>query len=194
MHSSFGMRSGRLACWLVTSLLAMPLDRADAQQRRPVSLDVTLGINNSATDGQVKDRTTAGVAADLTLAIRVDRSRHGLVAGVSAGVYGPVAFNDMCVPAPDGGCLPNYPAFALLAALVGWESSRGVVRGMAGLGYADGEKSHSALGLQSRLDVALPVFRHLALIGSLRATVIPNYLGATYGIGAIGLGLRFRTG
>ena len=88
--------------------------------------------------------------------------------------------------------MPPHPEFAFLGYLVGWESPSARIRVLGGPAYALARWEHPAFALQSRVDVALPIIRHLALIGSLRAAVVPNYGHASYKVLSAGIGLRVR--
>lgn len=88
--------------------------------------------------------------------------------------------------------MPRHPEFAFLGALAGWESASARVRVLGGPAYALARWEHPAFGIQSRVDVSLPIVRHLALIGSLRAMLVPNYDHASYNVLSAGIGLRIR--
>jgi hypothetical protein len=69
---------------------------------------------------------------------------------------------------------------------------------LAGPGYIhlDGDDSAgqrgSAAGAQGRVDLAAPPLGPVALVASLRATVVPRFRGQTLATWAAGLGLRLR--
>jgi hypothetical protein len=82
--------------------------------------------------------------------------------------------------------------FAFVGSLFGWESARAHVRILGGPAVAFARWEDPTFGLQSRVDAALPVIRHVALVGSLRIMVVPNYDHATYQMYSAGIGLRVR--
>jgi hypothetical protein len=45
-----------------------------------------------------------------------------------------------------------------------------------------------------RIETAFPIVRHVALIGSLRAALVPSYERALYSLVSAGLGVRLRGG
>jgi hypothetical protein len=163
---------------------------AHAQQAPLWSLDASLGAAGSFTKGYVYDDAIAGISADLTFALRFPNIP--LVVAANATANGPIAGSDVCYFSPRGGCMPRHPEFAFLGALAGWESARARVRALGGPAYALARWEHPAFAIQSRVDVALPIVRHLALIGSLRAMLVPNYDHASYNVPSAGIGLRVR--
>jgi hypothetical protein len=73
-----------------------------------------------------------------------------------------------------------------------------LARLLAGPGYArvDGDdvagQRGGALAVLGRLDLAQPLARRVAVVGSLRAGWLPRFRGAALGATAAGLGLRVR--
>jgi len=177
-----------LAVALATLVVASP---ASAQRARIWSLDASLGAAGSFTKGYVYDDAVAGISADLTFALRLPNTP--LVVAANATANGPLAGSDVCYFSPRGGCMPRHPEFAFLGALAGWESASARVRVLGGPAYALARWEHPAFTIQSRVDVALPIVRHLALIGSLRAMLVPNYDHASYNVPSAGIGLRVRS-
>jgi hypothetical protein len=197
MHRSSGIRTvGRVrsvVCCIVVATLAV--SPAGAQRAPVVSLDASLGVSGHLTNDYVQEQADASLGGDLTLAIRLNRSRSGFVAAINASAYGIPVGGDSCLLAPDGGCILEQPAFALLGALAGWESPGSRVRAMGGLGFALPQwTDQPSLGIQARVDAAIPVIQYVSLIGSVRGALVPNHHHATYGLMALGIGLRLRTG
>ena len=164
-------------------------------QRRPAwSLDLTLGATGSATDANVWPDRAGGPSVDLTLAWCADATRRSVVVAINTAAYGVPAGGDVCHVAPNGGCMPDHPAFAFVGALVGWESARSRLRVMGGAGSALGQWDTGSLGLQARADAAFPLVRHVALVGSVRGLLVPDHRDqGTYQLAAVGVGLRLRT-
>jgi hypothetical protein len=126
------------------------------------------------------------------LAMRLRAAGRGaLLAGLSAGAPWAWSSTTVCLPASNGGCIPTFPQFLKVGALVGWENPSTTLRAMGGPAYvrADGKQAFS---LQGRVDGAAPISRHLALVASVRGTVVPNYRGDAFGVYALGVGIRMR--
>lgn len=174
---------------IVSWFLLLPCT-VEAQQRS-LSLDATVGMGHGRTTGEyVGDRR--GVALDLLMALRLRPAIGGaLVAGLNASAQGPFVGQDLllCLPSPDGDCARQYPAFATLGALVGWENSSATLRVLAGAAYAESDAA-AALAVQGRVEAAVPIARHLALVASARGTMIPNYRGDAFSLLAFGAGIR----
>lgn len=179
--------AGRLAIFVVLTGTA-----SSANAQRPsLSLDATLGTGGGQTTGAFLERRTQAATADATLAARLHRpARGGLIVAANATVQGARGSTDICVPAPAGGCVRSFPSFTMVGALGGWESARSVIRVAGGLAYARSQHGGGALALQGRIETALPVMRHLALVGSLRGTHMPNAAGARFSFFALGGGVR----
>jgi hypothetical protein len=156
-------------------------------------VDGTVGVVGSYTGALVKEAAVAAPTLDLTFALRVRPSHNALVLGLNAS-GGPYASNDMCVLGPDGSCLPSHAGFAFVGLLAGWESRGARLRALAGPAFAISGGPHPALALQSRIETAFPIVRHVALIGSLRAALVPSYERALYSLVSAGLGVRLRGG
>ena len=172
--------------------LGITAARASAQTRPALSFDATVGFGTSRTDGLRKGGgSNFSSGGDLTLALRLPmKSGGGLIVGVNGGTQGPFTKDDACSIAPGGGCLPEHPRFVIYSALGGWEHRSGTLRLMGGVGAALPSWERPALAIQSRIDIAVPVMEHIAMIASVKGSVIPNYQGDTFGLGAIGVGLR----
>jgi hypothetical protein len=165
----------------------------EAQQRRAFSCDATIGRGGGHTEGEYRgDR--GGVALDALLALRLRPAGSGaLVGAVSAGIQGPYGSDARCVLSSTGGCVPSFPPFATLGALVGWQNASATLRASAGPAYVGAAGYGSgAVALQGRADGAVPLARHLALVASVRGTFIPNYRGDAFELFAFGAGVRIR--
>lgn len=181
-----------LAATLTLASTLLLSSGADAQQRSALTLDASIGWSSGRTNGEYRD-DRRGPAADVLLALRFRPVAAGaLVAGVSASAQGVGATDDLCVPASTGGCIPTFPGFEMIGALVGWQNAGATVRVMGGPAYVQADWRGWAVGWQGRLDGALPVARHVAVVGSARGTVVPSYRGDAFRLIAFGVGLRIH--
>lgn len=157
------------------------------------SLDVSAGFG-AGVGGDFEAR--GGVAFDAVAGLGVGPARRGpVVAALAAGMQGPLGSSDDCVPAPSGGCVPDFLLLYSAAALLGWEraNARGPsLRVLAGPGYHRADEGGAAFGLQARLDVATAPLLHVALVASVRGAILPNFRGDALGFTAVGLGVRLR--
>ena len=162
-----------------------------AQRTPRITFDATVGKGTGRTDGMYRDNRS-GVTADAVLAVRVASLLGGsLVAGVNGSAQGSGAYDTICLPSPKGGCIPAFPNFEIVGALVGWQDTPRRVRASAGAAYVQAEWDGWSVAWQGRVDLALPVASHVAAVASLRATVVPNYpQGDAFRLFAFGLGIR----
>ena len=162
-----------------------------AQQQRAFSGDATIGTGGGHTGGEYRgDR--GGVALDVLLARSLRPAGGGaLVGAANAGAQGPRGGDARCVVSSTGGCVPSFPAFATLGALVGWQNASATLRAMAGPAYVRARGS-GAVALEGRADGAVPLARHLALVASVRGTFVPNYRGDAFELFAFGAGVRIH--
>jgi hypothetical protein len=183
------MRCSGISLALMTSLASL----APAQRRPAISLDVTLGASGGQTDGVFLDRKTRGQSADVTVTLRLRRaSSNGPVVGINASMQGAGGYLTICIPKADGGCVPGFPGFNIFGVLAGWESQRSVLRVTGGAAYAVSDDDARGLGAQARVDLAMPLFRHLALLGSVRGVHMPNVGGDRFSFFAVGGGMRIH--
>lgn len=165
---------------------------AAAQSPSSLSFEGTVGVGLGATDGDY-GRNRSGIAADVLLATRIRPTAQGsLVIGVNASAQGSGDTTLECRPASSGGCVPIFPSFFTVGPSVGWESRGGPLRAMIGPSLVLTEGGERTLGVQGRLDVAALATQRLAVIASVRPTVIPSYRGDPIGLLAFGIGLRLR--
>jgi hypothetical protein len=167
--------------------------KALAQRRPAVSLDATLGTSGAQTNGLFMTRKTQGQSADVSVALRLrPRSSNGFVVGSNASIHGVGPQLAICLPKAGGGCVPGFPSFHVFGALAGWETRNGVLRATGGPAYAISEEHAGGFGAQARFDLAMPLFRHLALVGSLRGAHMPNVDGDRFSFVALGGGVRIH--
>jgi hypothetical protein len=167
-----------------------------AQERTPASLEASAGVGFGR-GGTFRDRTA--IALDATLGWRIGETASGaMVLALSGGVQGNSGATDICVIAPDGGCVPAYPLFYSLGAAAGWEWARGrgaSARVLAGPAYYRAVRRDGGggtVGLQGRVDLATPALWRVALVGSLRGAVLPSLRGDAHTLGTAGLGVRVQ--
>ena len=140
----------------------------------------------------------AAIVADGLLTMRLAKnSSSGLLAGVSVGWQAPPPSGDSCKrDQPDGQCLQDYPQFTTVAVLAGWTSVTGRVRVLGGVASVRADKKDYpdrydyTIGVPVRVESVLAKFSHLAVVASLRGTVLPQYRGSAYTLFSSGLGFR----
>ena len=177
---------------LAVAVTPLAAPHVHAQSLSPVSIEATLGVGKGWTGGEYLGNRS-GLAADVLLGARLRHvGRGALVAGLSASAQGGGTSTTECRPASDGMCVPSFPDFFALAPLAGWESSGGALRVLLGPAFVQASGEGRALGVQSRLDLAVPVVGRLGAVASIRPTLIPDYRGDSIRLLAFGLGLRFR--
>lgn len=164
-----------------------------AQSTSRFSLQATLGPSLGR-DGGVR-RHRDGVAIDGILMWRARPLGSSFaVIGVGGGNEGPYAGDDSCWPAPNGGCLDDFPNFSSIALLAGLERNGrvGSARLVAGPAQYRGRGEGGAFGVQGRLELATPAIFHAALAGSVRGGLIPRLNGERYRLFVFGLGVRLQ--
>ena len=175
-----------------------------AQSPRPITFDASVGQSGGLGGGELTDRH--GVAVDGLLAYALRGAPGGaLVAGLGASHQGPLGNDAVCIFGSRGQCVANYPQISTIGVVAGWEGRRrsgrstgATARVLAGPAYVhmDGNDSArqrgSTAGLQARVDLATPHLGPLAFVASLRGTTVPRFRGETYGLWAVGIGVRVR--
>ena len=183
-------RSLVLALAVAATLLAAP--RTGAQSPSPFSIEASVGRGVGWTGAEYAG-SQSGIAADVLLAMRLRPAGSGaLIVGLSGSAQGTGASTSDCRPASTGGCVPRFPEFYSVAPLAGWESGRGTLRALLGPTLMQASREGRALGVQGRLDLAIPLAGRIAPVVSIRPAFIPDYRGDAIGLMAFGLGLRFR--
>jgi hypothetical protein len=178
------------AALLIACTLGLP-PTANAQRRSAVTLDASIGLASGGTSGQYLE-TQPGLSADALLALARSAPVRGmLVGGISAGIHGTGASTMIC-PAVPGGCMPVFPDFQVAGLLVGWQNQSGTLRLMGGPSFAWADWKPGAAAVQGRFDAAIPVMHRIALVASLRGTLIPNLEGDTFRLFAAGVGFRLH--
>ncbi|MHB1225644.1 MAG: hypothetical protein ACYC2G_16575 [Gemmatimonadaceae bacterium] len=184
---------------LVSSILLAPsaagAQSADGTPRRPsVSLDATVGGSNGHSGGEYRN-DGRGMSADVLLAVGFGGAAGGrILAGLNGNVHETGTTSLICQPPQARDCVPAFPEFQLVGAVVGWESGNSRFRAAAGpaSARASGEWSEWRLAWQGRLDGAVPLARHVAAVTSVRGALVPAYRGDSVRLLALGLGLRIH--
>jgi hypothetical protein len=175
-----------------TLLLFAAVSPAHAQWPSRITFDATIGPGVSRTTGPYRDLSN-DVAVDAILGVRIRTfSRGAVFAGVNIGAHSGWGGTDLdCIPVPGYECAPDFPSFEMAGAVVGWQDTRAIVRAATGAAYVQAEWDGWSVAWQSRVDLAIPLARHIGPVMSLRATVVPNYPnGDTFRLFALGFGLR----
>jgi hypothetical protein len=167
---------------------------ARGQASSRVSFDATIGPGVVRTSGPYRDLSN-DITLDAMLGVRVREFSHGAVfAGMNVGVHSGWGGTDLdCIPAPGYACAPRLPTFEMVGAVVGWQDTRAIIRAATGATYVQADWDGWSVAWQSRVDLRLPMTRHVSPVMSLRATVVPNYPnGDSFRLFAFGFGLRIH--
>jgi hypothetical protein len=182
--------------------MALAAGTLGAQQPRALSIDVSLGGGAGLGGGELAERS--GIALDALVAGPLHSARtHPRMIGVAVGVQSSIAFGDRCQLGGSGQCLDEFPALATVGLLAGSEFRRAgaspgaTLRLLAGPAYVhlDGHSSaerRSTVGVQGRADLATAPLGPVAMVLSLRSTLIPRVQKQTLGAWVLAVGLRLR--
>jgi hypothetical protein len=137
-----------------------------------------------------------GPTIDAVVAVPLARAGNGtVVAGVTGGISGPLAYDLVCTQGPDDRCIPDYPTFASIGAVAGVQRALGSAtsaRALAGAGFYQDIDGPGTVGLQGRLDLAQRLIFRTSLVASVRGAVLPSYEGQSLSFAAFGLGIRIQ--
>lgn len=169
-----------------------PVAELAAQSQRPLSAEASLGFrtgHGGSYDGY------GGAALDVAVVYRLRDAPAGTWrGGVAAGLQSAAGSRHLdCRLLPNGGCAPDLPPLVWLAALGGVQ--RGTVRLLAGPTYHESLSVRvpgGGIGLQGRLDLAVPPQSATTAVLSLRHSLLPRFRGETVGITSLGVGVRVR--
>lgn len=168
---------------------------AQLQQQKPFGPSVEASAGLFVGGGGSFDQR-GGPTIDAVLAMPVGRAGTGtVVAGLTGGISGPLAYDLVCTQGPDNTCIPDYPAFASIGAVAGVQRAIGSTtsaRALAGAGYYQDIDGPGTVGLQGRVDVAQRLIFRTSLVASVRGAVLPRYEGQTLSFAAFGLGIRIQ--
>ncbi|HYR09719.1 MAG TPA: hypothetical protein VEQ60_18230 [Longimicrobium sp.] len=178
-----------IAVLVAASAAAAPTPAA-AQQRFGPSVDASFGLFVGG-GGTFEKRD--GPALDGIVAVPLVRTRAAtVVAGVTAGISGPVVMDRIC--GPNALCVPNYPEFVTAGAVAGVQRALGgglSARVLAGPAYFQATDGGDTMGMQGRLDVAAPVIARLAIVAAVRGSLL-RYEGEALRFATFGFGLRIQ--
>ncbi len=180
-------------CLAFASSLCLAREAA-AQSHFPVSAEASLGFRVGH-GGTYHHR--GGAALDLALTYRLRDTPVGtLIGGAALGIQTPPLARDLsCLLLPDGGCAPDFPSLFSVAALAGLQrgsAHTASARLLLGPTYHRALEDGGAVGLQGRIDVSTPPWRHTAVVTSLRHSLLPSFRGEAVGITSFGVGLRIQ--
>lgn len=173
-----------------------------AQASSPrVSVDGAVGAGDGGGGGQRVDRTLIATEFLATIQLGGD-ARGGVLIGFDASRDRQLNGDLLCLRATDGGCIPQYPGFAALDLMAGYEwqwLSALRVRVLVGPGnytaYFDQNSTTThSFGVGARTDLALRLFQPVAATLALRGAWVPHVRGESYVPNAVMLGLRLETG
>jgi len=183
--------------------MALAAGTLGAQQPRALSIDVSLGGGAGLGGGELAERS--GIALDALVAGPLrSAGTHARMIGVAVGVQSSIAFGDKCQLGGSGQCLDEFPALATVGLLAGSEFRRragaspgATLRLLAGPAYVhlDGHSSaerRSTVGVEGRADLATTPLGPVAMVLSLRGTLIPRVKKQTLGAWVLAVGLRMR--
>jgi len=175
----------RLATVALLSIVGV--SEASGQDLWPVTLEVNAGVGTGRSPGEYRENRS-GLTADVLLGVSPS---SGWVVAADASMQGAGPVTSICIPSSTGGCVPSWPTFFSTAALLGYEGSRNPsYRVLIGPAYVSDE-SHT-IGARARFDVGARLFWRVALAGSLRITIVPDYRGDRFTLYALGIGFRLR--
>lgn len=176
---------------LVAAAVALVPTPVAAQWVPAFSLDASMGLAM----GHGGDfHTRGGATVDLLAAAPLREAAPGTLLGALAlGVEGPMVTSEVCVIAPDGGCLDDFPLFLTASALLGLETRgpRTTLRYFVGPGLFL-HQAGGAAGLQTRVDLAMPR-APFGFVFGIRGSVLPNVGGEVLTSTAASVGLRVRS-
>jgi hypothetical protein len=180
-----------LLCLALACLLPLGSEAA-AQSHLPVSTEISVGFRVGH-GGTYVNR--GGAALDLVLGYRLGESPAGtLIGALTLGAQTPVTSTLQCLGV-ESGCAPEFPAFVSGGALLGVQrgSARTFsARALAGPVYHLSNHDAQALGVQGRVDVSTPPWRHTAVVASLRHAALPSFRGEPLGMTSFGVGIRIQ--
>lgn len=176
--------------------LALPL-AAVAQARFGPSVEASLGLSARG-GGEYLERS--GPALDAMMTVPVRGFAPGVVAGLEGSIIGLPQRRVRCdtgasVEGPFPGCRERYPQFFSLGLLGGVQRDLGggaSARVLAGPAYYRARVGGDTFGLQGRVDVAAPLVSRLAVVFSLRGSLLPCFEGEMLHAAVGGLGLRIQ--
>lgn len=160
-----------------------------AQANSRVTFDLVLG-GGSGSGGDYYRRGGFALDGTLGFGLREGPTSRAIV-GLSLAVQGPVGGADEC---PTVATCTDFPLFVSLGVLGGWETGRSDgprIRVMGGPSFLSADEGRSA-AITGRLDVASAPVARMALVGSVKGSVLPRLHGDALALWSVGLGLRVQ--
>ena len=178
--------------FIATISVIVGVTPASAQNRWPVFFETSWGRGGGTTEGEYRNNSS-GITADALVGFRPQPNREsGIVLATAISMQGAGAVTTICIMSSTGGCIPSFPEFLTIAGLIGYEKGvNSTIRISVGPGFVHAN-DHSTLGLEGRLDAALPVVWRLSALGSFRVVHIPDHRGDQFTLRTFGLGIRIR--
>lgn len=185
------MQKVSLAAAMLTCATAAP---ASAQATQwPLGVQLGVGGGYGWGGGERENRST--LVADAAVSWRArPGARAGVVIAAGAAVQGNLGSDLVCRPGRASPCVPDYPSFHVLGALVGWEAGRGrgaSVRALGGPAYFSADHA-GALGIAGRVEVATPAVFHVSAVGAAHGAILPRFRRQGYYLGALTIGVRLE--
>ena len=173
----------------LATIVAVPLV---AQAPSPFSLDVSAGAGIGR--GGEPTGWHGGLAPAALIAWHLRSGGRPPLVALGADAQAALGGEDICRPAPGGGCAQDFPRLYAIGLLGGVEvpNGDGSLRILGGPAFYWIEERGRTLGVQARVDFGSTEWRHLAFVMSVRGAVIPRFQGDFYTLGAFGFGLRLR--
>lgn len=170
-----------------------------AAQGAPFVLKLDVNAGFGRTFGGGNRDVPAAVAFGAVLATPLRVQTHGvLVGGVALNYHWPLDNSTECtvlVSNPQQGCIPHYPKFTSVAALVGWEFMRhpkmSGARFLVGPATFRAEKK-TTLGMQGRLDFTVMPTAHAGLVFWGQGAMTSPFQQNQFSMVTAGLGVRIQ--
>jgi len=162
-----------------------------------LSVDLDAGMGGGLSGGDEIGR--GGFATGIVAAWRTaTHARASGIVGFDAFSQWQPGGDAICVTGRNGSCMPHYPDFNAVSAVVGGEwaiGRRGAARLLCGpgdfAGTKQGRRAH-AFGVLSRLDVSISLIPHTAFAVGFRYGAVPNFHSQFFAPSAINFGLRLE--
>jgi len=173
--------------------LFAPAGEAGAQSHLPHSTDVSVGFR-SGQGGTYANRE--GATFDLVLGYSLQERAVGqLVGGMTLGVQSAIASDLSCLILPDGGCAPDFPTVLSGGLLLGVQ--RDLWQGMSarvftGPAFFQPLDRVGTPGLLGSVDVTTPFWQELALVATLRQSLLSGFDREPLAITSFSVGVRFQ--
>lgn len=196
MHWHSGVVSRWLFALGVAAMLLSTGAALDAQS--PPTLKLDLGMGFGRTWGTEARDVPAAFAFGAVAAIPLRRrANSGLVAGVGVNAHWPLDFGTSCIiQIGSTSCLPAYPKFTVVSALIGREfgsrNHTGATRVLIGPAVVRSDEQRTLFGVQGRADVSVLQMRHVGVTLWTQGATMSPFRDASYVTLSTGLGVRLQ--